>query len=1214
MPATIRIDFDVHSESISKSLEAELAKVQGIVSSANKAFEAAKVASINTVAKKEIDTAKQLYTEIASYDKERAKQKAEVDKQVAKETELAYKQLADEQKRQDKEASDLAKQQAKEEAEYKKQQDKAFADYEKQQAKEKLAAEKLSLKEKAELHKQQEREKLSFIKQQEKEKSDREKQQIRDAAEAEKQAKSNARAQEKAAEEAARAKKLQDDINNARSFDALRASAEKDIAQMRAGFSAQVWGGEKQAATAIVNEIGKLQQKKDELVRAFQIENLSAVEQAQLSQLKKKNDIELASMRRLALENKQIAEHGAGASVGIMGIGRNIEKNFDKAVGMSKILAGSLGVASGFTLSGLVNSANEAKDRTEAMATVLRSANVPAEQIATEVGKLKDNANAFADEMGLSRKRAQEVATEIVGITGLTGDAASQATNLALTYEEATGGIITAEKFSKLLTKSIGDPENEKALKSLEAKYPGIGAKIAAAATEQEKLNILQQAASPAMEQMAENASGLFDRIQVGFASATDSVGEFLGANMDTIGAVGQMSAGVIPLIGSFKQYAVASKAVTAAQWLWNAAMNANPIGLIITAVAALVGGLILLYNNVEPVRKAIDGMVSWVVTAYKSFMSWYDSLGIVGKALMFIVTPISGVIQGIIALTGWLSDLFGEEEKVVKSTNQLTTANIANTESSKQRAEAIAGVIAKLKEEKAANESTVEGAKALIVDALIKIENAKNKLNAETSASTRAYLKQYIKDTEEYIQTTLVSYGKGASLSLEMRKKFEDIADAMLGSPKTKDTPKVKEIKIPEFTLPTLELPIPDTEKFEENIEAKIYSINTIADAEEFALKLQHASNLIDEKTFNDKVYEIRLKALLEKKRLYELEPDMARKVQDEITQLERNRLIELAKASAEAAKIQADGAKKAIDSFKSLVGEIQNAVSGYTDLIFKVLGLNSAEKKRNEEWDNALDKELEKNDKLTNSKASLAKTEAERNKILSTGEKERERMFTANEKRQKESKAATDEYTAEQKVKSLINAGAAMVQAIANIIANSASLGPFGIIAAPATIAAAFGLFEAAKANLGFKDGGPVEGHGYPDGTDTVPARLDKGEFVLRKEAVQAIGKAKLYAMNAGEWIPKMSTGGMLEDLWDKSLRIGSFQNGVEGNKNTFTIDKNSIGEVLQSNSMVVNAIDRQTSTFTQAFAQQRTVLNSDRMLLGNKVAQRRLNRETV
>lgn len=39
---------------------------------------------------------------------------------------------------------------------------------------------------------------------------------------------------------------------------------------------------------------------------------------------------------------------------------------------------------------------------------------------------------------------------------------------------------------------------------------------------------------------------------------------------------------------------AVAKKSITAAQWLWNAAMTANPIGLIITGVAALTGALYL--------------------------------------------------------------------------------------------------------------------------------------------------------------------------------------------------------------------------------------------------------------------------------------------------------------------------------------------------------------------------------------------------------------------------------------------------------------------------------------------------------------------------------------------------------------------------------------------------------------------------------------------
>lgn len=39
------------------------------------------------------------------------------------------------------------------------------------------------------------------------------------------------------------------------------------------------------------------------------------------------------------------------------------------------------------------------------------------------------------------------------------------------------------------------------------------------------------------------------------------------------------------------QQYTIVQKALTAGQWLWNAAMSANPIGLLVTAIAALIAG-----------------------------------------------------------------------------------------------------------------------------------------------------------------------------------------------------------------------------------------------------------------------------------------------------------------------------------------------------------------------------------------------------------------------------------------------------------------------------------------------------------------------------------------------------------------------------------------------------------------------------------------------
>jgi hypothetical protein len=48
-------------------------------------------------------------------------------------------------------------------------------------------------------------------------------------------------------------------------------------------------------------------------------------------------------------------------------------------------------------------------------------------------------------------------------------------------------------------------------------------------------------------------------------------------------------------LISVVKSYTVVQKVVTAAQWLWNAAMSANPIGAIVVAITALIAGVVAL-------------------------------------------------------------------------------------------------------------------------------------------------------------------------------------------------------------------------------------------------------------------------------------------------------------------------------------------------------------------------------------------------------------------------------------------------------------------------------------------------------------------------------------------------------------------------------------------------------------------------------------------
>ena len=52
-------------------------------------------------------------------------------------------------------------------------------------------------------------------------------------------------------------------------------------------------------------------------------------------------------------------------------------------------------------------------------------------------------------------------------------------------------------------------------------------------------------------------------------------------------------------------------KAVTAAQWLWNAAMSANPIGLVIVAIGGLIAAGIALWKNWDKVKDFFEGF--WI-------------------------------------------------------------------------------------------------------------------------------------------------------------------------------------------------------------------------------------------------------------------------------------------------------------------------------------------------------------------------------------------------------------------------------------------------------------------------------------------------------------------------------------------------------------------------------------------------------------------------
>lgn len=83
-------------------------------------------------------------------------------------------------------------------------------------------------------------------------------------------------------------------------------------------------------------------------------------------------------------------------------------------------------------------------------------------------------------------------------------------------------------------------------------------------------------------------------------------------------------------LVGALIAYKTVATAATIAQNLLNAAMSANPIGIVVGLVGALAGGLITAYNNSETFRSgvnhlksAFDNLKSSIVNATKALIGY---------------------------------------------------------------------------------------------------------------------------------------------------------------------------------------------------------------------------------------------------------------------------------------------------------------------------------------------------------------------------------------------------------------------------------------------------------------------------------------------------------------------------------------------------------------------------------------------------------------
>lgn len=124
---------------------------------------------------------------------------------------------------------------------------------------------------------------------------------------------------------------------------------------------------------------------------------------------------------------------------------------------------------------------------------------------------------------------------------------------------------------------------------------------------------------------------------------------------------------------GAMIATSVASKAVAAAQWLVNAAMSANPIGIVVVALAALAAGLVWAYQNSEEFRAVVDGAFKAVAAAGRWL--WNNALA---PALRGIVNGFAWVVDGAANMLDALGNVPGFEWAKTAAANMRGTAAAA--------------------------------------------------------------------------------------------------------------------------------------------------------------------------------------------------------------------------------------------------------------------------------------------------------------------------------------------------------------------------------------------------------------------------------------------------------------------------------------------------------------------------------------------------------
>lgn len=169
----------------------------------------------------------------------------------------------------------------------------------------------------------------------------------------------------------------------------------------------------------------------------------------------------------------------------------------------------------------------------------------------------------------------------------------------------------------------------------------------------------------------SENVTGFINSISEGVSKVIPPIKKGISWLKDNLPTIAPLLAGISTALGTimvaqkvealvtaFKSWKTATEGMTVAQRLLNAAQLSSPIGLAVAAIAALVAGIVVLWNTNEGFRDAVtnvwNGVKDFIGNAVQAIGDFFSNLGTTISQLPQMFSDwLNGVID---TVTDWVS------------------------------------------------------------------------------------------------------------------------------------------------------------------------------------------------------------------------------------------------------------------------------------------------------------------------------------------------------------------------------------------------------------------------------------------------------------------------------------------------------------------------------------------------------------------------------